>query len=96
MVPDWAAESIRTSSREVGAPRRRRCFTDHVAGIYVGGLPQRWPRGPGGKSVNRRPPGRRVDPRFLQGRPQMIRDLQALAGNAAVSRLLHDRDLLWP
>ena len=68
-----------------------RCFTDHVAAIYVGGLPQRWPRGPGAKSVNRRPPGRRVDPRLLQGRPQTIQDLQALAGNAAVSRLFQDR-----
>jgi hypothetical protein len=64
-----------------------------VAGIHVGGTPQRRPRrGLGGKSANRRPPAKRGDPRFLEGGPRTIHDLQTVAGNAAVSRLIRDRD----
>ena len=92
-LPEGAAETIRTSSRGVGALWRGRCCTVGVAGIHAGGTPQRRPRrGLGGKSANRRPPSRRGDPRFLEGGPLTIRDLQITAGNAAVSRLIQDRD----
>jgi hypothetical protein len=63
-----------------------------VPGTQVGGARQRRPRPESaGRSAERLPTTKR-DPRLLDGLPQSVLGLQTMAGNAAVSRLISQRD----